>query len=814
MTSERPLILPLATLSAGCLLEYLLAVPVSILLPIVAALVLVAAFPCRNRALFCCLLALFWSSWGMAALSDRLDGKQVKAGIAAFDGQQVFVEGLLVRRPEMLPDGQRFELRAEQVIRADTTQTASGTLLVTVARGQGDWLTGDRIRFPARIRVPRRLGLPGEFDYPRYLALRGIVATAWVKHADSVVLMRRTAGPSVTRWIDLAAVKSQRFIRQIVTDPDRHGVVLALATGNQKEIPEELRTAYNRAGVSHILSVSGFHVGVVTFVWVCLVRWLLLRWEWLALRVEPRRVALLTSLPLMLFYLVFTGSAPATARSVLMLSALVIALWSERDVAILDVLLSAAFALLVYDPGLLFDLSFQLSFLALWGLVVLTPLLMAPWKPYLKQGWQYTLVQFCAASCGAVLATLLPVLVYFHQASFTGIVSNLLIVPLLGYGATVLATAAIPLLWVLPEASAFLLKLSGWLVQISNQFVVWIAGFPVLQSFSVDPAALVAMITLLVLLGIIKSVRGRVATGFVICSTLVVLHGGADVTQDGKLRLRFLSVGQGDALLISLPDSRTMLVDGGGYLWENGRDFGERYLVPALHSLKVRQVDIMVLTHPHPDHLGGLPAVAEQFRVKEFWQSPEQGTGADYQRLVRALQQQGTLLRTVKQGDRPLVTAAVEVTVVAPMEKNLSGRQHNDDSLVLRLQQGAFSALLMGDAGFEVEEQLIRQGVGVTTLLKAGHHGSKTAGSERFLKHTQPQLVVISAGFGNSFGLPADETVERIIRSGAQLCRTDLQGTLEVSSDGISFDCKIIPTENRLVSVARRFILTGGEVVR
>lgn len=814
MPSERPVLVPLIALSTGCLLEYLLSVPVSFLIPVFAVTALVVVLPFKSRMLFGSLLVLFWISWGMAALSHKLDRTGAGHGITLFDGQQVTVEGLLLCRPVMLPEGQRLELQVERIFKDDTVFPAEGSVLVTINKGQGNWLSGDRIRCPAKIRAPRLLKLPGEFDYPRYLALRGIHATAWVKDADTVVLMRGGAKPSLFRWIDSLALRSHGFIRQTLVNPDQRSVVLALATGGQQEVSPDLTSAYSRAGVSHILSVSGFHVGVVTLVWVSLLRWLLLKWEWLALRIDLRRSVLLSALPLMALYLIFTGGAPATARSVLMLAAVVVAIWSEREVDTLDALLLAAFLLLLFDPALLFDLSFQLSFLALWGLVVLTPIFVTPFERFLKHSWQRTLLLFCAASLAAVLATMVPVLASFHQVSFTGIAANLVVVPLLGYGATVLSTAAIPLIFLLPGIAALLLQLVGWLVQISNLFVVWIAGLPVLHSFSVGPLDLLAMLVLLVLFSFVMSLRVRVLVSMLVLSVLAVQHFSSDQPVDGKLRMTFLSVGQGDALFINLPDGRTMLVDGGGYLQENGKDFGERYLVPALHCLKANRIDIMVLTHPHPDHLGGLSAVAEQFQVGEFWQTADQGSGADYQRLIKALHGQRTRIRVLQQGDHPLTAVNLEFTVISPVAQERTETGDNDNSMVLRLQQGRFSALLMGDAGFSVEDELIRQGIGETTLLKVGHHGSKTGSSERFLRKIKPRLAVISVGAGNSFGLPAAETVERIRQQGTRLYRTDQQGTVLVTSDQGDFTVSPLAIENRLVTAVRRFVLTGSELLR
>lgn len=809
MIANRPLLLPLVCLATGCLIQYLLAVPVAVLLAIVLWCLMAWLLPMRSAWLYGFAVALFWAGWGLLALT-RYDLDRSPSFLKKLDMVPVVVEGVINSRPVYLQDSQRLDLVVEQIQTPAQIYRWSGRLLVTIAGGQGDWMTGDRVRFPARIKVPRLLGLPGEFDYPRYLALHGYQATAWVREAGSVVLMQGNAVWSLQRLLDTLAARCRDLIRQVVPQPDLHGVLIALATGSQHEIPVPLQAAYTRAGVNHILSVSGFHVGIVTAVWVYLLRWLLLRCEWLALRVDLKRAALLSAVPIMIAYLLFTGSAWATARAVLMLAVIVLALWFERDVDGVDALIAAAFLLILFDPGALFDLSFQLSCVALWGLMVLTPVFMRPFERFGWTGWRHALLTVSAASAAATLSTLVPVLMVFHQASISGMAANLLVVPILGYGATVLATAAIPIMLAAPWAAGMLLKPAAWLIGLSNHFIAWIAQFPVVQSYAIQPLDFVGM---LVVLGSISFIAAGRLRRYVIGGVLLGLclyHLVSGPRHDGRLHLHLLSVGQAESILITLPDGRTMLVDGGGYLQASTRDFGERYLVPALHRLGVKQVDIMVLTHPHPDHLGGLPAVAEQFQVGEFWQSRAGGQDSTYQRLVQALDRQKTIIRTLQPDDQPLDEGALKISVCSAPAAATRYQDTNEASLVLRLHYHDFSALLMADAGVEVEQELIRQGIKPVTLLKVGHHGSNTATSPQFLESLQPQLALISVGANNHFKLPAPEVVDRIEQQGIRLYRTDQQGTIRVSTDGTSWSVSTYTAKDRTLASLRCFFLTGS----
>lgn len=789
----------------GYITAYLLAVPFPVAITISLFILLICSLAFKGCLAFNLLLVLFWFSLGMSALSPKLCNQDQLEFLSQFDNKLVTVEGLVSGRTAIRGDGQRLMLRLEKIISEDVSYQASNLLMLEIYRGKGEWLYGDRIRAIAKLKIPRKLGLPGEFDYPRYLALRDVAAIARVNSAESIVLMRGSAVKTWQRPLEQMVQNCQQFIRHQLPDMAQRGVILALTTGNQHEIPRELDAAYARAGVSHILSVSGFHVGVVVVVWVFGLRWLLTRSHFMALRFDLRRLTLISALPLMLFYLFFTGAAPPTARSVLMLAAVVLAAWSEQEFDSLDSLLLAAFILLIINPTSLFIISFQLSFLALWGLLVLTPLISAPFECFCKARWQRGLLLFCSASTAAILATLAPVLATFKQVSFSGIISNLVVIPVLGYGATVLATLTIPVLLISEAMATPLLKLAGWLVSICNSFIMQMAKLPILHSYQAGPIDMLATVLFLALLSFVKDRRIQLSGSVALLLLLTVFHLWPTSDPDGKTRMYFLSVGQGDATLIQLSDGRNILVDGGGYHRESDNDFGARYLVPALHKLKVKKLDVMFLTHPHSDHLGGLPAVAEQFRVDQFWQGCGYGEDENYRRLMVALEGQQTKKLVLHTGDQPLSGQSVEVTVLAAPEQ---ADGSNEDSIVLRLQVGDFSSLLMADAGFNIENMMLNNGLQPVDLLKVGHHGSRTSSGVEFLNQANPELAIISAGFGNSFGLPSQDTLDRLKQQGTEIHRTDLQGTILVTTDGNQYHLEELPLEPQMLTRARQFALT------
>jgi len=762
---------------------------------------LVAGFAClllasfhRDKLLFSVCVALFFLLWGFQALSPWLTTPDPSSASIRYRKSDIPVnlEGIVASRPAVSPDGSYIIVRSEKVFGNDRAEPVQGMVMLYISEGDVSFARGDRIRCMTRISVPRLLGLPGEFDFPRYLAFQGIAAIGRVVSQEDIVLIRSPAQESLQRTIDLAARRLGDAIRVAVPDENISSVLAALLIGDQKRIPRELSDAYTRAGVNHILSISGFHVGIIAAFISLAALWLLTRSEYLTLRFNVRRLVVLLAVPSMLFYLFLTGNAPATARSVIMLAAFAIALYAERESDPINTLLLAAFLLIAINPPTLFDISFQLSFISLWGIVIAVPAL-AKRMSTVTTACGRTIVQFIAASVAASFVTLIPVLFTFKVASLNGIITNFLIVPLLGYGAVLAGFCVLPLLVLVPAYNQILLWPSAKLIEISNRIITWFAGLPVVRFHGITMWDMFLFLLFMCGMTFIRSKRIRLTVGVTLPLAALAMHMLLPISADGRLHITMLSVGQAESLLLRLPDGKTMLVDGGGYLHDTGRNFGQRTLAPALGALGVQRIDTIVSTHDHPDHIGGLAFVARHFSVGEFWCAPA-GLSADYSEDVRsALSERHIPALKLTAGDIITLSEGVALRVLSP-DKNAV--QHpdddemdlNEDSLVFRLTFGTFSMLFTADAGFAAEHRMLSGGyVMESTVLKVGHHGSRYSTSEEFLRRVNPGLALISAGAGNRFGLPSSRTLDLLTSRNIPVYRTDRDGTIELVSDGISW---------------------------
>lgn len=273
-------------------------------------------------------------------------------------------------------------------------------------------------------------------------------------------------------------------------------------------------------------------------------------------------------------------------------------------------------------------------------------------------------------------------------------------------------------------------------------------------------------------------------------ATLIATHPFAPNLNRKNLEVTVLDVGQGDSLFVALPGGHTMLVDAGGSLgsfhtggMRSGLDVGEDVVSPYLWSRGLRQIDVVALTHAHQDHLGGLPAILENFRVRELWVGRDVGSTA-YRQVLAIARQRGVRVIHRKQGDS-FALGNVSGNVLWPEDLTENQTAKNDDSLVMRLTDGSQSILLPGDIERPSERTLLAENEVVgANFLKVAHHGSKTSTIEPFLSSSRPAFAAISVGRDNTFGHPSPEVVERLQAAGVRVYRTDRDGAITATTDG------------------------------
>ncbi len=764
---RRPLLVIAFCLAAGALAGIEMAAGAAWAVLALSAVALASSLAAGGRA---ALAAVSVAAFGIGAAGAAAEGRRYRAAplaawVEAGHASEVPVALTGVVRRDVPDDGERTMLLLDV-----ETATAGGRDVVLRGRARievgGEARAraplrlgeGERVRVWARLRPPRGLSSPGAPDRAGQARAEGVHAFGYCK---SRLLVEPVAG-APDGWLGLPARCRQRArerLRAVVLPGPEQAVVRAMALGERAALDEETLESFRAAGTYHVLALSGAQVAMVA----ALVLWVLRRF-----RLPPLAQAAAVCLALGFYARLVGGDVPVT-RAAFMAMVLAAGHCLDLDGDLANLLGLAGAVLLVGRPSAILDPSFQLSFAATLGVLLLTPVL-ARGVPRLPLRLDLALT----ASLAALLA-LAPLLVaHFHRLALAALVLNLVAGPL--SGATLLlgaAAAAAPAAGGAATAAGDLAWMSAHALLRSAEAARWWPALD-LRPPSMPPLAVVVYAA-----GLLALVAGRRRGGLGVMALAALLTAVQPAPADGRLHVAVLDVGQGDAIGLRTPNGRFFLVDAGDER-QRGFDAGETVVAPWLWRERARRIDAAVLTHAHPDHAGGLAFLLRAFRVGEVWEGKAPRTDPGYERLRGVLR--GTEARRLVVARGALADwDGVEVAVLGPPAGPPPGRTRNDDSVVLRLRLGEVRFLLTGDIEARAEEAL---GPVRAEVVKVAHHGSRSSSAAGFVAGVGARAAVFSAGARNPFGHPHPEVVERWRRAGAFVLRTDRDGAVTFSTDG------------------------------
>lgn len=722
------------------------------------------------------------------------------------NGESQIITGRVVEPPTVSRGRIRLILDLEG-IGGETTDNAAvkGRIQLTLTGVENTPAPtlGDRIRFKAKLRSFRNFQNPDSFDYARHMAFKGIRARAYA-NIDKVTLLKGKPGwghqlmlrarESIARLID-GTVPSSDFQRSRET----RAVLKALIIGDRTGITPILQEAVTRTGIGHILAISGLHIGIVAAFFFWIFRWGLSFCPPLLWAGRTRWIAALLTLAPVLVYGFLAGMSPSTQRAVVMVSVFLLTFLSGRRHEPVNTLAIAAFFILIIHPPSLFSISFQLSFVSVLTIIIGLSLYFQP-PPSDQSGLAVLWMKIKTLVLVSVLATAgtLPLVAcYFNRLSLLGPLSNLILVPMVGFGVLPLGLLSVFLFPLSTPVAAVLMEVAGRILSVALYMVHALASIPFAAVSTVIPSRVEIVLYFALLISIMNLKRyawGR----YVLALVLVAL--GVDVAYWGyerfwhrDLRVTAVDVGQGTAALVELPGGHIMLIDGGGSFSNDVFDVGRHIIAPFLLRKKIATVDDLILTHPDSDHMNGLVFIAEHFNPTRIICNNESADTQSYRRFMDVVQSNRIAVPAFKTLNRRWRVNGAEMSVLYPpadfMRKKVSDkwRDIDNNSLLMRIRLGRRAFLFTGDIGARAERELISRyplNLLEADVLIVPHHGSRSSSTAGFIARVNPRIAVISAGYRNRYRMPHASVLDRYHAAGALIYRTDLDGAVTFATDG------------------------------
>jgi competence protein ComEC len=686
--------------------------------------------------------------WAALLAHERMDGWLSPA----LEGRDVQVIGVVSGLPAAGERGVRFELEVESAAqplppRLLLSWYRTGLAEEGAAAFAPAVRPGERWLFTVRLRRPHGSVNPHGFDYEAWLLERGIGATGYVRQKGARTLLGTRSTP-LDRIARARASVRDRFEKHLGAAPAA-GILTALAVGDQRAISAQEWRLFSRTGVTHLMSISGLHVTLVSglLAWLVAAAWR--RVPALALRLPARKAAAVAAIAGALGYTLLAGFAVPAQRTFFMVSVVALALWQGRIASPLRVLALALALVVALDPWAPLSPGLWLSF----GAVLVIFYVGAGWSRPEPRLLQWGRVQW------AITVGLAPAAVFlFGEVSVAGPLANAVAIPLVSGVVTPLALAAA----VVPLDA--LLDLAAWLVQGLLQFLEWCAALPAAVWVQHAPPAWALVLALAGVAWLLAppGVPSRFA-GLALMAPALLVAPPRPV--EGEAWITTLDVGQGLAVLVRTSE-RALLYDTGPAYGPEA-DSGGRVVLPLLRASGIERLDEMVITHEDTDHLGGALTVLEALPVG----------------LLRTSLPRAHPLHAFTEA-RPCVAGdawawdGVRFEVLHPAQ--LAGRR-NDRSCVMRIATQGGALLLTGDIERGAEAELVARRAGLRSdVLLMPHHGSRTSSSAALLEAVAPRWGIAAAGYRNRFGHPGPEVVERYRAAGARVLRTDLDGAVHV----------------------------------
>lgn len=678
---------------------------------------------------------------------------------------------------EYYSNQEKISLKVEvsQIEREDYNIKTQGLILVNTYLGDCPYEYGDVLKIKGRLEKPIGQKNFGEFDYELYLAREKIFTYINIWQEKDIQKIGEDDSNFLVSFSLSARDKIKEITKQTLPQPYSY-LLIGMLLGEKNFIPPHLKEVFTEAGIMHILAVSGLHVGIIAMALLALLSMLNL----------PKKLKLLTLILILIMYASITGFRPSVLRATIMFLLLIGGKLINRSRNLNISLFFAGFLILLLNPLILYDAGFLLSFIVTFFIINLSPIFQELFSKIVA--W----IKNPLAVSTAAWIGIFPLSAYFFtKVSIISIVSNILIIPLtvvaviLGFVTFFIGMASISLAGIVANINYLVLSL---ITLIAKSF----SSLPFAFVYVAQPSILVIILYYLMVFFIIELFYIKIlsqkikkkAALIVLSITLLIISVQIFYPTD-NLKVNFINVGEGDCILIEAPNKINILIDGGGTP-QGDFDVGSKIVVPYLRRKGINEIDLLILTHPHLDHLEGLLPVLKEFKVGMVLDSGLLCDISAYKEFISLIQKKSIPYHKAKAGDNFVFSNNLEIFLLNPLYDSdfYDESDFNNASIVVKLFYKNADFLFTGDIEVTAEKKLlVWQNILQSDILKVGHHGSITSTNLEFLDKVDPRIAIITVG-KNHFGHPSQKIIERLEDGNIQIYRTDEDGTIIIRTNG------------------------------
>jgi len=680
-----------------------------------------------------------------------------------------------------------FKVKVSQIERGDYSIRTQGLILVNTYLGDCPYEYGDVLKIKGKLDKPVGQKNFGEFNYELYLAREKIFTYLNIWQEKDIQKIGEDDSNFLVSFSLSARDKIKEITKQTLPPPYNY-LLIGMLLGEKSFIPTDLKEVFAEAGIMHILAVSGLHVGIIAMALIAFLGILRL----------PKKPKLLILISILIMYASITGFRPSVLRATIMFILLIGGKLLNRSRNLNISLFFAAFLILLSNPLILYDAGFLLSFIVTFSIINLSPILQGLFSKIVI--W----IKSPLAVSTAAWIGIFPLSAYFFsKVSIISIVSNIFIIPLtgiaviLGFVTFFIGLASISFAGIIANINYLVLNL---ITLIAKSFSL----IPFAFVYVAQPSIMVIILYYLSVFFMVeifykKTLSQKIkkkAALIVLSVTLLIIIVQVFYPAD-NLKVNFINVGEGDCILIEAPNKINILIDGGGTP-QSDFDVGSKIVIPYLRRKGINEIDLLILTHPHLDHLEGLLPVLRELKVDMVLDSGLICDLPAYKEFISIIQKKGIPYHKAKAGDNFIFSNNLEIFLLNPLYDSdfYCESDFNNASIVVKLFYKNTDFLFTGDIEEAAEKKLlVWQNILQSDILKVGHHGSSTSTNLEFLDKVDPSIAVITVG-KNHFGHPSQKIIERLEDKKIQIYRTDEDGTIIIRTNGQEYWIRTLKGNN------------------